>query len=612
VNAQVPPPVARMIRTPRPPQLDTGVRDKLAWPVVAAYWLLLAAGVALYTIVVGGVASQAMWIGALLGSLLGHALALRNVRLWFVLAVLCGVGYLGVFASPGGSNAHTFWLTFVPAVMCAYASLADRWALAACWLPTVTWMLTILDRTHTTRHLDALAIVLLAILVIAIVVFMRVRETRRVALWQSVGATPLAAPSRPVVLTEMPAAALGRVVWNLAACGLAAAMTLWLAPRLWQLEEFHRKSQIVVVRDQVGTGLPCCQDCLSSSSRVAEYLDLGRGHDRAPVPGDDCRICSPQETARLHAGTYYGDPYIVDSVDGYGPGYVAGGYEGRTDSGYGYRSGTVVGGSVSSSSSSGVVGDVGPSQGGWSHDNALPDQAPNTPPRYEHDQAVAPQVATTPVVPDYVPPPPTASIVPPPTPPAPPPAPRYVPPTPPPAPAPAPPQASSPPVLPTPTTVPPAPSAATTDTTPPSAPDAPSSLPHVLVYMLVGVLSFRAFTLLLRPLRRALVVRHLRAPLWPETVDQRVSNAWQLALVGLRDAGFRCDGKESPREFAHRVGVDGLDRCATILERTRYGVAIDADDLADMQTTAHAVYGTARQRAGGLAQLSSLLRWPLT
>jgi hypothetical protein len=131
------------------------------------------------------------------------------------------------------------------------------------------------------------------------------------------------------------------------------------------------------------------------------------------------------------------------------------------------------------------------------------------------------------------------------------------------------------------------------------------------VLLIVGAVSFRILSLGLRPLRRALVIRHLRSPLWPETVDQRVSNAWQLALIGLRDAGYRCDGSESPREFAHRVGVSGLDRCATILERTRYGVAIDAEDLADMQTSSSTVYGEARSRAGAFARAASQLRWPL-
>ena len=41
---------------------------------------------------------------------------------------------------------------------------------------------------------------------------------------------------------------------------------------------------------------------------------------------------------------------------------------------------------------------------------------------------------------------------------------------------------------------------------------------------------------LLRCYRRLLALRHLRRPFWPETVDQRVSNLWQLMLVGLRDA----------------------------------------------------------------------------
>jgi hypothetical protein len=410
----------------------------------------------------------------------------------------------------------------------------------------------------------------------------------------------------------MPAAALGKVVWNLAACGLAAALTLWLAPRLWQLEEFHRKSQIVVARDQVGTGLPCCQDCLASSSRVAEYLDVGRGHDHGPVPGEECRICSPNEVAGAQGGAYFdgrtGDTYVPPVYTPVPPigVTVRVGPDAVPDSYYwSSADGTVTSGTT-------TTGPIGPSHGNWGDDtiagNATPAPAPNT-----RSTATAPIVADYPPAVAYNPPTPVAPVVPVPPPPPQAPMPRVAPPivTPPALPAVPP----THPTAPAPTAAAAGaapPSAAAAPPSPPSAPDASSSLPHILVYMLIGALSFRAFTLLLRPLRRALVVRHLRTPLWPETVDQRVSNAWQLALVGLRDAGYRCDGKESPREFAQRVGVDGLDRCATILERTRYGVAIDADDLADMQATAHAVYGTARQRAGGFARLASLLRWPLT
>ena len=144
---------------------------------------------------------------------------------------------------------------------------------------------------------------------------------------------------------------------------------------------------------------------------------------------------------------------------------------------------------------------------------------------------------------------------------------------------------------------------------------APSNNPGVVlrwVAILLGTLLLgQLIALVLRPVRRAIALRHLERPFWNETVDQRVSNAWQLVLVGLRDAGYRTTTTESPTAFAKRVNIDGLERCATILERARHGVGIDRDDLADMTTNATTVYRAARARASRATRSLSWMRWPL-
>jgi hypothetical protein len=130
-------------------------------------------------------------------------------------------------------------------------------------------------------------------------------------------------------------------------------------------------------------------------------------------------------------------------------------------------------------------------------------------------------------------------------------------------------------------------------------------------WLLALAVSGLAVHLLLRPLRRWLTLRHLRAPLWPEPVGQRVSNLWHLALVGLRDAGWQTTSGEQPGELAQRVAIPGLESCARVLERARHGVRVDAEDLATMSAAAQAVYRTARGRVGHLARAFSWLRWPL-
>jgi hypothetical protein len=147
------------------------------------------------------------------------------------------------------------------------------------------------------------------------------------------------------------------------------------------------------------------------------------------------------------------------------------------------------------------------------------------------------------------------------------------------------------------------------------APASNKALPpvlHWLMLIVAAALVFQVVQLSLRPLRRALALRHLRHPFWTETVDQRVSNSWHLALIGLRDAGWRASSSESPRDFAQRAGVEGLERCATILERARHGIGIDADDLSTMSTSADTAYRSARAGISPIARVVAAIRWPLT
>ena len=139
--------------------------------------------------------------------------------------------------------------------------------------------------------------------------------------------------------------------------------------------------------------------------------------------------------------------------------------------------------------------------------------------------------------------------------------------------------------------------------------------PSLLGWLALAVVAaaiLQLVRLALRPLRRLVTLRHLRRPFWDETIDQRVSNAWQLALIGLRDAGWRAGAGEAPRELARRVAVDGVDRCAAILERARHGVGLDGGDLAEMQASADSAYDSARREVGGVARALGWLRWPLT
>jgi len=117
---------------------------------------------------------------------------------------------------------------------------------------------------------------------------------------------------------------------------------------------------------------------------------------------------------------------------------------------------------------------------------------------------------------------------------------------------------------------------------------------------------------LLRAARRQITLRHLARPFWAETLDQRISNHWQRVLIALADAGIHPTGGEQPQALAKRVAIDGMTTCATILERVRHGVRVDATDLDAMDASATAVVVAARRQAGATARAAAWLRWPLT
>jgi hypothetical protein len=542
------------------------------------YWLMLVGGMALFTAnrMQDAAALQGIWLALLIGTAVGHALAVVNMRTAaaFISILLAGCWFVAIF--PPDVTGSAFARTFVAAGLCAFWSLGDRSSLAAFWFPTMIWMLSILDRTGANAMPDRIGIVLLGGLAIAFVLFLRAREARRIELWRTVGFTALATPKPAIVLKEHPGGRLARASWSLFVASVAFGVTAWLAPQLWHVEGVA--GDPVTIRFPDSGGLPCCPVSYTQTTtrtRVKEYLDLGRGHDEVdpdppPLRGSECRVCGG--TAVTVDGTMlYGDVPMVASggglpvetvpyVDGYTP-----------------STGTTT--SVTTSAP----------------DIAETSSAPGVPQTVEPVPSVAPPPVPPPsytppsVTPEPPPPPPPASEV---TPPSPPPTAAVQ--------APPPPPSSSPMA-----------SEPASNIPPQRDLSLGASLLRWLLLAAGCVLVLQIVALVLRPLRRMITLRHLRRPFWTESVDQRVSNSWQLALVGLRDAGWRSSSGESPRELAHRVGVEGLERCATILERARHGLGVDAGDLADMSASADAAYRSAREKLGPVARASAQLRWPL-
>lgn len=529
------------------------MRDRLAAPVVVVYWIALVVGLAVYTFARNDADDvAALWVGALGGTALGQGFALRNLRAWFAAAI---VGMVALVLGPMLAVAGVpwaLWQALVPAALCGYWSLGERSAPAAFWFPAMTWMLTVVDRLDgddAAATMDARAFVLLGGVAATFLALLWTAERRRLGLMRTVGATAIV-PGRAAALREPAGRTLARAGWWAAVTASTLALTAWVAPHLWQSETLGGQ-QLTEFADGVGVGerdgVPCCPLVSGEAPRVRVREFLDVAHGVQRPPARVGVSCA------------------------------------ACDIGFG------------------VIGGAG--RGGLVATNLAP--LPTLPTHAPGDVAPLPPM-TEPTVQHELPPlppdPPTVAHVDP-TPPTPPSAPTA-------------PVVDEQPVAPAidppkphATTAPP--QVAAVRAAPRRAPSDASGLMQLLLTLVVGAAAFVTMMLTLRPLRRAIALRHLRRPYWQETLEQRVSNLWQLALVGLRDAGYRARAGEQPEELARRVRVDGVGACASVLERARHGLGVADADLATIADAADLAYRAARTRLSIFARAAASIRWPL-
>jgi hypothetical protein len=588
---------------------------RAAIKIIAVYWALLIFGMTLYTAMrLDALAVlEPIWAGTIAGTALGQLLAVRRYRTWLAILLIIAVALFVLPHAPPEFGGKRLWFAFLPAGLCGFWSLGDRTSLAAFWFPAVIWMLSILDGAHAGAMPNGNGLVLFAGLAVLFVVFLRVREERRVALWRTVAPEPLATPRPHLIVKEKAGTQLARGAWGVFVTGMGFAATAWLAPSLWK-PETHDGKHVAVAVEQTNIGVPCCPAVAEDEpthTRVKEYFDIGRADTEHHVDEPkDCRVCEQDETyafsdtnpsfygaqggghPTLVAGTYEGDTgYYTYQPPSYQPNVRVGEYRPPAGGSSGYNAPAMNGPGVPTVGEQGAP-TAAPSDP-WTNPSATTGNANDTP---------APSGAS---ITTNVPSAPTPSQMP------------WTYENPPPQ------QQPPPPVQEAPKPTPPATRPhLSSNTSPVATHDGPAApvrpdriggfeMLHWVAVLIAALFFTQLFALLFRPLRRALVLRHLRRPFWTETVDQRVSNAWQLVLVGLRDAGWRADGGEAPREIAKRTKVDGVEDCATILDRARHGIRIDREDLDKMVSSADTAYRGARTKVGRVARMISWLRWPL-
>lgn len=574
------------------------------------YWLLVVCGLAGLTIQRLDAPDDLLplWAGTALGVALGQFVAWLRVRTWVL--VVIGIAVLWIspiffFVLYQGirSPVETCVFAFLPAALGGYLLLSERGALISFWYPAVLWMLVILDGPEGGAAVGAFDTRTALPLVIALaglfVAFVRARETRRAAIWSGNAAIRLAKVRPRNVLRASPVRAASQVAWTALVGAAGLVLAAWIAPHLWQKEEAKHQNAVLAQAARAGSPYAtqqqeapvCCADLAAASAkrvRVREYLPLLHGQTEAEraeaIAAASCIQCS-DTTADKEGGYGFGAGYDWSYNGAYG-------YSGPTG-GYDNHGGSTIDGTAG--------GGVGAGNGSPSYQVNPTVMGPTTSPSAPTVMGSTittddPLVTPTPVAPVVMPqnvatPTPTPIVTP------------TVP-------------TVKPTVTPTPVAAQPASPKSGSKTSavpvvlaPASAPRGPSAPPWESVLALcIGGLGLH---LAMRALRRQLTLRHLARPFWAETLDQRISNHWQRILIALRDAGIHVARDEQPEALAKRVGIAGMDTCATILERVRHGVRVDADDLQTMDSAATAVYRAAREKAGITGRAAGLVRWPL-
>lgn len=104
----------------------------------------------------------------------------------------------------------------------------------------------------------------------------------------------------------------------------------------------------------------------------------------------------------------------------------------------------------------------------------------------------------------------------------------------------------------------------------------------LLTLVVLGILGLFVFGL---PLRRQVLLTHLRNPMWPVPPSRRAHLHWRLAEIALGDAGIHRSPHETALDVAKRgvaafpdLHLEALETAGQIADRVAYGYALEPSD----------------------------------
>jgi hypothetical protein len=144
---------------------------------------------------------------------------------------------------------------------------------------------------------------------------------------------------------------------------------------------------------------------------------------------------------------------------------------------------------------------------------------------------------------------------------------------------------------------------------------ASGALCNALAILLLLALLVLAFW---RPLKRLLLLRHLRDPWWDVPPTRRIEQAWRVVEIALADVGVPALPGEDAAGLARRarptldalspVPVHGLDEAAAVADRVRFGLGVGPDDVETITRFARWVLDTVWERMDDRDQLRAMYR----
>lgn len=139
----------------------------------------------------------------------------------------------------------------------------------------------------------------------------------------------------------------------------------------------------------------------------------------------------------------------------------------------------------------------------------------------------------------------------------------------------------------------------------------------ILALILTLILGLLGMLVFVPPLRRALLLRHLRKPLWPVPPTRQVLQAWRVVEIALADIGVQRRPGDSAEALVERavqalppdVDHTALRRCASLADRVLFGLGVDPSDPEEARRTAEMAYQVVWELLGEGGRIKAVYRF---